>query len=338
VRGAHRLLTGRAEAGLADRGGGGVRGYANRALPAFRTEATDDDYPGAQGRRLSVARLRCSAMAEPRQSERFESGVERWRAGLDKVRDVVRQELVRRQIAGLLPGPPIQLEVLDVGCGQGTQALALARLRHRVVGIDLSVELLDQARSAADRDQARCELVPASSPVTCSTRRRACPGLRRRVLPRGGDVPALARWHRPGLGRRLPGGLVSLLTRNRAGLAMRAGMNGEWMAAVDAFDARYYENRLGIRTVRADEPDEVEAAFSAAGAARVAWYGVRLFTDHWDAVEPPDDLGQLLVAEEQAGRRDPYRGVAALTHTLARTADCTPALAADLIAPPGFPG
>jgi SAM-dependent methyltransferase len=42
-----------------------------------------------------------------------------------------------------------QLEVLDAGCGQGTQALALARLGHHVLGIDLSEELLELARRAA---------------------------------------------------------------------------------------------------------------------------------------------------------------------------------------------
>ena len=46
--------------------------------------------------------------------------------------------------------------------------------------------------------------------------------------------------------------------------------------------------------------------------------GVRLFTDHWGDVALPPDLDELVDAEEQAGRRDPYRAVAALTHTIAR--------------------
>lgn len=62
-----------------------------------------------------------------------------------------------------------------------------------------------------------------------------------------------------------PGGLVSLLTRNRAGIAMRAGMSGDWTGALAGFDARRYENRLGLEDLRADEPGEVEAAFAAAG-------------------------------------------------------------------------
>jgi SAM-dependent methyltransferase len=114
------------------------------------------------------------------------------------------------------------------------------------------------------------------------------------------------------------GGLISLLTRNRAGIAMRAGMTRSWRESIGAFDARNYDNRLGIQGVRADEPGEVQAALRRAGAATVSWYGVRLFTDHWGQEDPGADFTDLLAAEEEAGRRDPFRSVAALTHTVAR--------------------
>jgi S-adenosylmethionine-dependent methyltransferase len=114
------------------------------------------------------------------------------------------------------------------------------------------------------------------------------------------------------------GGLISLLTRNRAGLAMRAGMTAKWAETIGAFDARTYDNRLGIETVRADEPEEVQATLDGVGATTVAWYGVRLFTDHWGQKPPDRDFPAILAAEEEAGRRDPFRSVAALTHTIAR--------------------
>ena len=53
-------------------------------------------------------------------------------ARLGNLRNVVRQELVARQLEGavadLLPARP--LTVLDVGCGQGTQALRTGDERH----------------------------------------------------------------------------------------------------------------------------------------------------------------------------------------------------------------
>jgi len=65
----------------------------------------------------------------------FAAGHERWIAGLGGVRDVVRQALVARQLADHLE-PDQALDVLDVGCGQGTQAIALATAGHTGTGID----------------------------------------------------------------------------------------------------------------------------------------------------------------------------------------------------------
>lgn len=49
--------------------------------------------------------------------------------------------------AGLGPGS----RVLDLGCGWGRHAIALARLGCRVTAVDLSTELLDLARTGAER-------------------------------------------------------------------------------------------------------------------------------------------------------------------------------------------
>jgi hypothetical protein len=43
-----------------------------------------------------------------------------------------------------------------------------------------------------------------------------------------------------------------------------------------------------------------------------------LFCDPWPTAEPSPDVGALIAAEDEAGRRDPYRSLAALTHTIAR--------------------
>jgi S-adenosylmethionine-dependent methyltransferase len=252
--------------------------------------------------------------------ERFDPGVDAWLSGLGLVRDAVRQELVRQQLSRHLPDVPESLLVLDAGCGQGTQAIELARLGHRVVGVDLSWKLLDAAKTAAASETS---------------------DVRGRLDFRAGDILELSDEHRwrydlvcchgvamylPSLDAVVsalvaacePGGVISLLTRNRAGIALRAGMTGDWTTAIESFGARYYRNRLGIEDARADEPVEVQEALAASGATTVAWYGVRLFTDHWGQERPDHDFPRLLAAEEEAGRRDPYRLLAALTHTIAR--------------------
>ena len=251
-------------------------------------------------------------------SGRFAIGVAPWRDRIGLARDAVRQELVRRQLADHLPQRPGR--ALDVGCGQGTQAIALARAGWSVVGVDPENSLLDVAQSTLRAESAEVqsrtefrvgdlfELAASASErfdiVCCHGVVMYLPSLRDAVAALA-DVVA-------------PEGVLSVLSRNRAGIAMRAGMTGDWQGALDGFEARTYGNRLGIRDVRADDPDDVAEAFRDAGVEPTAWYGVRLFTDHWGDVDPPDELDGVMEAEDQAGRRDPYRRVAALTHTIGR--------------------
>lgn len=256
----------------------------------------------------------------------FEYGLAAWRTGIGLARDRVRQELVGRQLAEAIghlhrDNP---LRVLDVGCGQGTQVIRLGRAGHLAVGMDISDDLLGDAsvalRAEPDDVQTRVQFLrgdlghlpdghEGSFDVVC------CHGV---VMYLDSLEAAIARL----AGTLRPGGLLSVVTRNRAGIAMRAGMTGNWAGALEGFDARQYDNRLGVAGARADDPEDVSTAFAAAGVRAVAWHGVRLFTDHWGDVEVPDDIEMIVAAELEAGRRDPYRGVAALTHTLGvRTPD-----------------
>jgi hypothetical protein len=112
--------------------------------------------------------------------------------------------------------------------------------------------------------------------------------------------------------------MASLLVRNGDALAMRPGLRGDWATCAAAFGSVTYANRMGI-TARADRLAELTAGLACHGLDVTAWYGVRVFTDLAPGhAEPPPDLGALLACEEQAGRTDPYRRVAALLHVIAR--------------------
>ena len=251
----------------------------------------------------------------------FARAVPAWQARLGLVRDAVRQELVHRQLMAHLPDPAAGavVRVLDVGCGQGTQLVRLARAGYAVVGLDPSDELLDLARQSlkSEGDEVRSRVRLRQGGI--GDWRRA--GLDFDVVCCHGVVmylPSLAEAVRELVAACRPGGLVSVLSKNRNNLALRAAMAGDWEGAVTAFDRRSYTNRLGVEGARADDPEEVLAALSVAGAEPVAWYGVRLFTDHWRDVESPPEIAAILEAEAEAGRRDPFRRMAALTHVVAR--------------------
>ncbi|MFJ3771169.1 class I SAM-dependent methyltransferase [Streptomyces sp. NPDC090075] len=220
------------------------------------------------------------------------------------------------QIAGRFPVGQ-RLRVLDVGMGQGTQALRLARAGHQVTGVEQEPAMVTAARQAlAGEPEGIRERVRIVEGDGRDTGVHFLPGSFDLVLCHGvlmyvEEPDALL----AGLARMLaPGGLLSLLVRNADALAMRPGLSGDWAGAFGAFDSVSYRNRLGL-DVRADRLGTLADALAGIGAPLHSWYGVRVFTDTAaDDAEIPDDVETLLAAEERAGRTDPYRAVAALLH------------------------
>ncbi|MFD4987785.1 class I SAM-dependent methyltransferase [Streptomyces sp. NPDC058374] len=212
-----------------------------------------------------------------------------------------------------------RLRVLDVGMGEGRQALRLARLGHQVTGVESDPLLVEAAREAlagqpegirerfrlvvGDGHDTGVHFLPGSFDVVL------CHG----VLMHVESPDALL----AGLGRMLaPGGLLSLLVCNAEALALRPGLAGDWRGALDAFDAETGPEGPG-RPVRADRLGSLTSALAGIGAPLERWYGVRVLAARAsDGPVPTDDaeLQALLAAEERAGRTDPYRSVAALLH------------------------
>ncbi|MEU6381728.1 methyltransferase domain-containing protein [Streptomyces sp. NPDC046909] len=220
------------------------------------------------------------------------------------------------QIAGRFPVGQ-RLRVLDVGMGQGTQALRLARAGHQVTGVEQDPAMISAARETlAGEPEGIRERVRLVQSDGRDTGVHFLPGSFDVVLCHGvlmyvEEPDALL----AGLARMLaPGGLVSLLVRNGDALAMRPGLAGDWAAALGGFDTVSYTNRLGM-DVRADRLETLTATLAGIGAPLHAWYGVRVFTDTAaDDADVPGDVESLLACEERAGRTDPYRRVAALLH------------------------
>ncbi len=258
-------------------------------------------------------------------SSGFATGEQEWRAHLGTLRQVVRQELVARQLAAHLPGRPPR-RVLDIGCGQGTQALMLARRGHTVTGLDASPRLLDDFRGALTGEPRevgdRVRLVQGEAGAVAELFPAAgfdavlCQGVLMYFADPGPLLDAIAHVA-------APGAVVSLLVRNGDALALRPGLLGDWDSVATAFDGGAYRNRIGVNA-RADRLADLTAALAARRLPVRQWYGVRVFTDlvASDAPLPgPATLDAILRHEERAGQTDPYRHVAALLHLIAVRAD-----------------
>ena len=249
----------------------------------------------------------------------FTGHEDRWQDRLGQLRDVVRQELITRQLDAELA--PRTVRTLDLGCGQGTQALRLARRGHQVTAVDASPELLARFEQdlAAEPAEVRARVRVEQSLIEDFAERSVvspfpvvlCHG----VLMYAADPDPLLR---AVAGLTAPGGMASLVVRNGDALAMRPGLLADWAACAAAFGSDTYPNRIGV-TARADRLADLTARLAGCGLDVTAWYGVRVFTDTAaDDAAPPPELETLLACEERAGRTDPYRGVAALLHVIAR--------------------
>jgi len=246
----------------------------------------------------------------------FRAGEQRWIEGLGNLRNTIRQEMIRRQLADHVDA---SMSVLDVGCGQGTQALALAAQGCTVTGVEPSAELRDLCSRAADERGVAIEVIDGSLGDLDSLlgERRfdlvCAHGVVMYLDDRAAAFGALAT-------RVGPAGLLSVTFRNGHALAMRAGMRRDWAGALAAFDSVRYVNELGVEA-RADLLDDIVAEVVAGGLQPAAWYGVRVFNDAVaaDATLPDgEELAALLDSEDQAGRRDPYRWFGSQLHLVAR--------------------
>jgi len=247
--------------------------------------------------------------------DRFAAGEDVWVARLGNLRNGVRQELIGRQLSAHVPDGA---SVLDVGCGQGTQAIRLAKRGCAVVGVDPSTELL--GRLAADAQDAGVHVTTHQGRIddlATTLRHRTFDVVCAHGLLMYLDDPDVAL---AALAARLtPAGLLSITFRDGAALAFRPGMRRRWQDALDAFDAHTYVNELGV-DAHAQRLEDVTSSLSKLGLAIDTWYGVRVFTDpaSGDECVKDNEFDSLLRAEEEAGRRDPYRQLASQIHLVAR--------------------
>jgi SAM-dependent methyltransferase len=239
-------------------------------------------------------------------------------AHLGSLRGRVRFEVVSRQLDDHLAQPA--QHVVDIGGGNGMQAIRLALKGHRTEVVDPSADMMRRAREAlahqpkAVRDRvgfvaARGEEAPALlgrggfDAVLCHGVLMYLPDPR----PLIEAIVSLAR----------PGGLISVLTKNASSLAMRPALTGKYTEALEALDSDRTMGRLGV-TTRGDTLDHLRSLLSSAGAEMAEWYGVRVATDHRE--DPPEDdeeVAPILELEYRMGAADPYRAVAPLLHVVA---------------------
>lgn len=224
-----------------------------------------------------------------------------------------RLALVIERLERTLPKPPAR--VLDTGGGTGAYAIPLAARGYEVLVVDQSPEWLDRCK--ANAAEAGVKIAAVQGDVGSIARLSLglfdailCHAVLMYVDEPQATLSALR-------GAASEGAVLSLLEKNRDGLAWRPGFAGEYEDALRLLTEREAAGRMGISN-RAYSAAEWLGMLAASGWNPIDWVGVRLFSD-----DAPDDLDSarfeaLLELERSAGQRDPYRSVARLIHVASR--------------------
>jgi S-adenosylmethionine-dependent methyltransferase len=262
----------------------------------------------------------------------FGDGRPAWLGRLGNVRNVVRQEMISRQLERHLPQHPAR--VLDVGAGQGTQSIRLASAGHQVLAVEPDPEMRAEFQLALggepgqvrDRVMLRDGSVGRLAAVTGSEVFDVVLVMGVLMyLPASPPVMAELAAHVA------PGGFIARAVHTATSALWRPAARQDWqaaLAAIDEYDAAWtegrdmrYINEIGT-PARADDLETLTAAATAHGLELENWYGVRIAVDlaELDPAPPsdPSELAALLDVEERLGAADPYRQLGQLAHLILR--------------------
>lgn len=276
-----------------------------------------------------------AASDDPRNGT-FRAGRPQWLDRRDRVRNRVRQEMISRQLDRHLPATP--QTVMDVGAGQGTQSIHLARAGHHVLAVEPDFEM----RTAfTEKLAVEPPAVRSRVSLTDGTLGRLDDVVHDRhfdavlllgvlmYLPASEPVMAELAAHVA------PGGFLAVAVRTATSALWRPAARQDWVAASSTFTeyeaARlerrdmHYLNEIGS-PARADTIEVLVEQASAAGLELEQWYGVRIAVDMGEVDPPPPtdpaEWEALLDVEERLGAMDPYRQLAQLAHLILRRRTC----------------
>jgi S-adenosylmethionine-dependent methyltransferase len=262
----------------------------------------------------------------------FGSARAAWLGGLDSVRNVVRQEMISRQLGKHLR--TVCARVLDVGAGQGTQSIRLARAGHQVLAVEpdpgmrgvFLTALGAEPAEVQDRVTLREGSVGSLAAVTGGEIYDAVLVLGVLMYLQDSE-PVIAEV----AAHVAPAGLLALAARTTTSAVWRPAARQDWQGALETLDEydsalaegrdMRYINEIGA-PARADDIDALTTCATAYGLVLENWYGVRIAIDmqELDPAPPydPQQLAALLDVEERLGATDPYRQLGQLAHLILR--------------------
>lgn len=218
-----------------------------------------------------------------------------------RVRYAVVEETLSREVSRL----GTRLRILDVGGGDGMDALPLATAGHQVTVLDQSRHWLDEAERRAESAGVQVRAIEGdlSSPPALGAFDLVLCHFVLQYLPAGTkDLQTLAEFVRPG-------GILSVVLPNPVGMVLRQLVSAGPTSALSELRAETKRAVLFDHDVRKIEMSELEDALTAVGLSVVRRYGTRiandLLTDDAAKIET-EYFNDLLQLELALCDREPY--------------------------------
>ena len=248
----------------------------------------------------------------------FSDKLAQWRAYTEtpwgRIRYTVVEEILRRQCAELGEG----LRILDVGGGDGMDALPLAMAGHEVTIVDPSESWLAEAkRRAAEAGTSLTTLVGGVDDLPSGQWDLVlCHFVLHYRPAEAGDVRRLADVVRPG-------GRLSVMVPNPASMVLRQLVTGGPEAALTELRADTKRAVTFDHDVRKVSMGDLEAELAAAGLRLTGRFGTRiandLLTDN-AAKHDPAYFDRLLELERELCDQEPFVRVAGMYQLVAERA------------------
>ncbi len=227
-------------------------------------------------------------MAAKTESERFQSGADKYAAYLETPEGRLRFDLAFANLQELLPPPQAtrSLRALDLGCGTGATGVRLARLGIHVTLLDSSPAMLDIAQRAAREAGVTEKIVLKHGDATQvadlfpmgSFDIVLCHNILEYVDHPSAVLSAAAQVMRcdsTGIG------ILSILVRNWAGEVFKAGIQeGDLGAAEHNLTAEWGHESLYGSRVRLFTADSLRTMLKVASLGVTAERGVRIISDY----------------------------------------------------------
>jgi SAM-dependent methyltransferase len=269
--------------------------------------------------------------------ERFESGAPAYAAYLQTCEGRLRLDIAWENLLSIykeINAEQIALDerrthaeasrrALDLGGGTGALGLRFAALGWRVAVVDPSATMLsiaaETARVRGFAERVTFHQVEAERARECFAPQTFDAAVCHNVLEYVTDplaaLAALAALVKPG-------GLVSLVARNRAGEAMRAALKAHDLEEAErALTAGVVNESLYGGPARLFDAETLGALATGAGLELIAARGVRVVADYLPASlsGTPEAYARLVAFERTLGARTEFAAIARYTQIIARS-------------------